>query len=427
MSAPPRPARPPRARRRWPRLRFVLPLSLLALLAAVALLWLALPPERVVPMVLARIGASMGLEIGAEGDAATRLGRHPLVVVRNLVVREPGAQRALLRARRAQVALPWRTIRGLGDPLELVRIELDAPVLDLAALRSWLASRPAGEGRLPTIEDGLHLRNGRIDGGGWRVEGLALSLARLREDAPVRGRASGRYEDAAMRAPFDLAATLQRLASGRGFAVVGTVAPARGNWSLPARITVSGALHWRDGLALLPARFGASGRYAAGDTSIPFALGLHGPLRAHDGAWTLLPAGVALRGGGLVPELDARGSFAFGQRLLLQLDGRIARWPEAWPALPPPLGASRQPLAVSTDYRGPLDFGAPLALRVARDDLRFDGQLDVPGLLAWASNLDKGSLLPPLRGYLGADAMEISGARLEGVRVEFEDDPEPAP
>ena len=400
----------------------------LALLALLSLLvWIALPPERIVPMVLARVGTSMGLEISAEGDAGTRLGRQPSFVVRDLVVREPGAERSLLRARRLLVSLPWRTIRGLGDPLELVRVELDAPKLDVAALRHWLATRPPGDGRLPTLTRGLQASDGRVDGGSWRIEALAIELPQLRADAPVRARTSGRYVDASMRAPFDLAATLQRPASGRGFAVVGAVAPARAGWRLPARVTLSGALHWDKTLALLPARFGADGRFVSGDTDIPFSLGLHGPLRTHDGAWTLLPAGVALRGGGLVPELDARGRLALGRRLLLQLDGRIAQWPAAWPALPPPLGVSRQPLALSTRYLGPMDFAAPLALRVKRDDLRFDGHLDVPGLMAWASDMDRGSLLPPLTGRLEADAMEISGARLEGVSIEFDDSDTSAP
>lgn len=426
MSAPARQARPPRARRRWRWRRIVLLLCAVPLALLLAL-WLALPPERAIPMVLGRLGASMGLEIGAEGDAATHLGRQPMIVVRNLVVREPGAARPLLRARRAEVALPWRTIRGLGDPLELVRIELDAPRLDLPALRHWLASRPPGDGRLPTLSEGLHVREGRIDGDGWRVESLALDMPQLREDAPVRARASGRYADAATRAPFDLAATLQRPASGRGFAVVGALAPARGDWRLPMQATLSGALHWDDALALLPARFGASGRYESGDTVVPFIVGLHGPLRAHGPAWSLVPASLTLRGGGLVPQLDARGRLALGQRLLLRLDGRIAQWPAQWPALPPPMGASTQPLALSVDYLGPLDLGAPLGLRVARDDLRFDGHLDLPGLMAWAGTLDQGSLLPPVTGRLEASAMEISGARLEGIRIEFEDEATPAP
>src|SRR5690606_12101492 len=161
---------------------------------------------------------------------------------------------------------------------------------------------------------------------------------RLHPDQPLRAQAAGRYGDASTRAPFDLAATLMRPASGRGFAIAGPVVPAQGDWRLPAWITLSGALHWNDTLRLLPARFGASGRYLSDDTVVPISLGVHGPLRAHDGSWTLVPAGVALRGGGLVPTFDARGRLGLGQRLLLDLDGRIARWPEAWPALPPPLG-----------------------------------------------------------------------------------------
>ncbi|TYT27266.1 hypothetical protein FZO89_13940 [Luteimonas viscosa] len=427
MNASPRQAGTPRARRRWPRVLLVcaVPLALLVVLWLVV--WLALPPERVVPMVLARIGASMNLEISAEGDAASRLGAHPSFVVRNLVAREPGAERPLLQARRLLVSLPWSTIRSLGDTLDLVRIELDEPVVDVAALQHWLGTRPPGEGRLPTLSDGLRVRDGRIEGAGWRIEALRLALPRLHPDQPLRAQAAGRYVDASTRAPFDLAATLMRPASGRGFAVAGPVVPAQGDWRLPAWITLSGALHWNDGLRLLPARFGASGRYLSGDTTVPFSLGVHGPLRAHDGSWTLVPAGLALRGGGLVPVFDARGRLGLGQRLLLDLDGRIAQWPEAWPALPPPLGGSREPLALSLAYLGAPDLSDPLALRAGRDDMRFDGRLDVPALVVWGTSTLPDSLLPPLDGRLEAARIEISGAQLEGVVVEFEDDPAAAP
>ena len=418
----------PRARRRWTRIVLWLCAAAVALAVALwLLLLLALPSARVVPALLARIGTSMDLEISARGDSGSRLGARPTFVVRDLVVREPGAERPLLQARRVLVALPWRTIRDLGDPLELVRVELDAPELDMAALQHWLATRPPGDGRLPTLTRGLQVRDGRVEGGEWRIEALSLDLPQLRDNAPVRARASGRYMDASMRAPFKLATTLQRPASGRGFAVVGAVTPTRDGWQLPVRVTLSGALHWDDALALLPARFGAGGRFISGDTDIPFSLGLHGPLRAHGDAWSLLPASVALGGGGLVPELDARGRLALGRRVLLQLDGRIAQWPADWPALPPPLGASQQPLALSVSYLGLVDFSAPLSLRVVRDDLRFEGRLDVPGLVAWASDMKRGSLLPPLSGTLEADAMEISGARLEGVSIELEDEEAPTP
>ncbi|MDH5835615.1 hypothetical protein [Luteimonas kalidii] len=414
----------PRARPRWARIALALcavPLALGLLLWLV--LALAFPPERIVPLVLARVGASIGLEISADGDAASRFGARPSFVVRNLVAREPGAARPLLQARRVLVALPWRTIRALGDPLELARVELDGAVLDLPALQHWLATRPPGAGRLPIVSDGLQVTGGRIDGDGWHVEALRLALPRLHPERPLRAQVSGRYVDASRRAPFALAASLVRPASGRGFALAGPVAPEGDGWRVPAWILLSGALHWEDGLRLLPARFGASARLFAGDTVAPFALGLHAPLRSHAGAWTLVPAGIALRGEGLVPSLDARGRIAYGQRLLFEAEGRIARWPSEWPTLPPPLGASRVPLDLALAYRGAPDLSAPLSLRAARDDLRFDGRLDVPALVAWGTAPTRDSPLPPLQGRLQAARIEVSGAELEGVVLEFEDDP----
>ncbi len=420
----------PRARRRWLRWLVVLcalPFVLLALLWLVV--WIALPPERVVPMVLARIGAAMNLEISAQGDPSSQLGQHPTFVVRNVVAREPGAATPLLQARRILVALPWSTIRSLGDTLDLVRVELDAPVLDVPALRHWLASRPPSETRLPTLSDGLQVRAGRVDGDGWRIEALALSIPRLHPDQPLRAQAQGRYADPTLQAPFDLAATLLRPASGRGFGLAGRVAPERDDWRLPAWIALSGALHWTDAIALLPAKFGASARYVSGATDVPFAIGVHGPLRSQEGAWTLVPAHLALRGDGLAPTFDARGRLAYGRRLLLDFDGRIAQWSADWPALPPPLGTSREPLSVSIAYAGAANLGDPLQLHVARDDpgsssgqaLRFDGHLDLPALAAWATADAKDSPLPPLTGRLETSRIEISGARVEGIVVEFED------
>lgn len=332
------------------------------------------------------------------------------------------------------VALPWSTLRSLGDTLDLTRIELDAPILDIPALRHWLATRPPGETRLPTLAEGVQVRSGRIDGDGWRVESLDLSLPRLQPSDPLRATLRGRYADAATQAPFDLAATLMRLASGSGVGVAGNATLRRDGWQLPAWLTLSGALHWNDGLQLLPLRFGASARYVSGDTAIPFALGAYGPLRRHGDAWTLAPAGVALRGGGLVPTFDARGGLALGDRLLLELDGRIARWPADWPALPPPLGRSQAPLSVSIAYADATDLSGPLQLRVARDDpvsstgqaLRFDGRLRVPAVAGWAAAATRDSPLPPLEGRLETPLVEISGARLEGVVVEFGDDDAPA-
>ncbi len=425
----------PRPRRRWRRWLLALcatPVVLLALLWLVA--WIALPPERVVPLVLAQIGESLNLEISAEGDPASRLGDSPTFVVRNVVAREPGAATPLLRVERLLVALPWSTLRSLGDTLDLNRVELDAPVLDVPALQHWLATRPPGDTRLPTLADGLHVRNGRVDGDGWRVEALDLSLPRLLPSQPLRATLRGRYAGAGTQVPFDLAATLVRPASGSGVGIAGHATLLREGWRLPAWFTLSGALHWDDDLQLLPLRFGASARYVGDHTAIPFVLGAYGPLRRHGGAWTLVPAGVVVRGGGEVPTLDARGRLALGARLLLDLDGRIAEWPSGWPALPPPLGRSRAPLSVSLAYAEATDLSGPLQLRVAREDpvsstgqaLRFDGRLRIPAIAGWAAAASQGSPLPPLDGRLEMPQVDISGARLEGVVVEFEDDDAPA-
>ena len=104
MNATPRPDAPPAARRRWP---VALALLCAGVLVLLALLWWIVPVERAIPLVLSRLGASLGLEISAQGDSATRLGRHPSFVVRDLVAREPGAARPLLRARRVPVASRW--------------------------------------------------------------------------------------------------------------------------------------------------------------------------------------------------------------------------------------------------------------------------------------------------------------------------------
>ena len=80
------------------------------------------------------------------------------------------------------------------------------------------------------------------------------------------------------------------------------------------------------------------------------------------------------------------------------------------------------PLALALDYRGASDFSSPLSLHAEREDLRFDGQLDVPALLAWSTASPRDSLLPPLRGRVQAALIEVSGAQLEGVVIEFEDD-----
>src|SRR3546814_12728899 len=91
----------------------------------------------------------------------------------------------------------------------------------------------------------------------------------------------------------------------------------------------------------------------ASDLQLPFTAAIDSPLLLRGGTLALAPAGVALRGDNMVPNLDAGGALAYGKRLLLDIDGRLAQWPEAWPALPPPIGASDAPLPFALAYLGP--------------------------------------------------------------------------
>lgn len=407
--------------------------GVVALLLLALLLRLLLQPERVTGFVLDSLGDALGLEISASGSSEYRLRGTPMLVVRDVVAREPGAATPLLRAKRIHVSVPWSTVRSRGERLDFTRIELDAPMLDLPALQHWLAARPPGETRMPTLSDGLQVVDGRIDGDGWHVDGLALSLPRLhhdrRMDAQIKGRFStGASGTDAFALRFDVAAAMTKPAGDAGIAIVGPVTASANDWRLPARLKLSAPLHVADdGIRSTRLRASASGRYESGDTRLPFAFAISSPLLLRGGTLALAPAGIALRGDGAMPELDAAGTLAWGKRLLLELDGRIHDWPDAWPALPPPFGASDSPLPFALRYLGSTDLSDPVALRIARDDARLDTRLRVPDMVDWLSTAGSGSPLPPLSGHLVAPQLEISGAQLEGVEVDFDEPTLPAP
>ncbi len=398
----------------------------LLLLLGLALRFAA-QPDRVARLVLGALGDALGLEITATGSSGYTLRGSPALIVRDVIAREPGAATPLLRAKRVYASVPWSTVRSRGARLDITRIEVDAPVLDLAALRHWLAARPPGERRMPTLSDGLRVRGGRIDGDGWRVDGIAISLPRLQPGERVGGRVAGRFATGDSTLGFDLAAAMTRPGSDAGVAIAGTATAASPGWRVPARIRASAPLRFGDdGVRSARLRANASGRYEAGDTRLPFAFALTSPLLLRGGTVALAPAGLALRGEGAVPAADAHGALAHGQRLLVDLDGRLADWPEAWPALPPPIGASDAPLPFALGYRGKGDLSDPASLLLRRDDTRFDARFRLPDLAAWTSSAANGSPLPPLSGRLSTPRLEISGARLEGVEVELEDPSLPA-
>jgi hypothetical protein len=406
---------------------------------AALLIWTSRPPQ-FASLVTGTLGRALGLEISVGGASEYRLRGAPLLVVHDVVVREPGATTPLLRADRIHVSVPWSTVRNRGQALDIRRIELDSPHLDLPALQHWLGTRPPSEERIPTLTDGLQVNNGTIANTGWSIDGIDATLPSLHPDRPARAHLRGRYVDAPMTIPFALDVALSRPARQADLSARGDLTLDHGDWSMPSAIAVSGPLDLRrDAIRLTPARIGIATQYVSGEQRIPFALGLHGPLLFNEATWTLSPASVVLRDRALapgakqapsvVPSLRARGHLSMGQRLALDLGGTITQWPAGWPVLPPPIGQSTAPLPFGLAYAGSTDLADVTALNLRRDATRFAARLHVPQVLEWSRAASNGNPLPPLDGNLSAPRLEIAGAQLEGVEVEFEGDetaPSPA-
>lgn len=389
-------------------------------------------------IVMNRAGAALGLEITAKGANDYRLRGTPMLVLRDATVREPGAETPLLRARRIHVSLPWSTLRSGGEDLVIERIELDEPTIDLPALQHWLASRPPSEPRLPTFSEGLQITDGTLIHREWRIDGIQTDIAELDPQRPLHAQFRARYVAAPLSVPFDLSVSLAdpRLliqTADSAVAVTGRMTVEHGkDWRLPATLKLSGPVHYGDDeTRIAPLHLGVAGTLESGERRTPFALGVHGPLRVVGSTITLAPLGLAVRGRGpdaeaLIPDLSAEGSLAYGPELALKFDGQLAQWPQAWPALPPPIGQSTSPLPFSLAYQGPTDLAGRASLQVARDQTRFDGQFHLPQVLDWVDALEnEGAPLPPLTGRVSAPRIEVSGVTLEGVEVELEDDATP--
>lgn len=401
--------------RRW-LLAFAAVALLLALVA-----WWATRPQRVASMVTSQLGAALGLEITARGSSEYWLAGGPRLVLRDVEARAPGAARPMLRAARIDVSVPWSTVRSRGAELSIKRIELDAPVLDVPMLQAWLASRPESEQKTPTLSDGLRVRDGRVLGAGWSVDAIALDVPRVMPDKPVEAQVAGRYIAADTRVPFALALTMTKPANDAGLGAHGTITLEQPGRRMPATVRVSGPLHVGDhGVQVAPLRASIVARYTQKDVDLPFAFAFNGPLRIENGAVSLSPAGIALRGKGLVPNLDGRLAFAYTDKAMLHLAGTLATWPEAWPALPPPIGQSTSPLSVILDYAGPFDFSSVARLQLARDETRFDARFALPAILSWI-DAPPSSPLPPLSGRLTTPTLDIDGVILEGVDVRVHD------
>lgn len=176
----------------------------------------------------------------------------------------------------------------------------------------------------------------------------------------------------------------------------------------PLRATLSGRLALRgDAPAATPAPFEFSAELDATPQKDPFRLDA---LR------------IALAGTGPVPTATATGALQFTPWALTAA-GEIASWPEAWPALPPPLAASPSPLTFEITQAGPPALAAEASILLRRDETRVDAALVPERLLAWLDD-PAAAALPPLRASAALPRIELDGVALEGVTLELaEGDP----
>ena len=388
------------------------------LATALAVRW-AMRPQVLGPQVLAMAGRAVGLDISAR-EFDYRLRGHPEIVAHGVSARVPGADTPLVEADRVLVSVPWSTLRSRGTDLRVQRVELDAPRLALEPFMAWWSQRPPGDGRMPELEDGLHVERGTVAGDGWLLRDLRLHLPRFSPDARLRAAVSGTWSNRSVEVPFNLQLAMTRPAMGAGIGAAGTVAPAAGEWRLLNRVTLSTRLAdsiARAGLQLQRIRLSSAARYESGGSTQDFGLGLAANGDYADGALTLAPAALSVRGQGLVPDLDGLGGVSFGEQLAFEVAGSMRQWPATWPALPPPVGGSGAPLPFRLAYSGPADLSDQLQLSLAHGDARFQGRLRAPDVISWLGALEGDTPLPPLEGRLDVPRIDMGGATLHGVEI----------
>lgn len=408
--------RPPSRRR-----RVAMVLVLLAIAGLGVLVHWASRPRQVADIVLAQTGRALGLTITARGVAEYRLRGMPQIVLRDVEARLPGDRIPLLRAERILLSLPWTTLRSRGRELVVHHVELDGPRLDIGALQRWQATRPeTAETRVPRLTDGVSIRRGRVGGAGWHVEAIDVDLPSLAPGQPARAHLRGRLVARSLHMPFDLRATLARPEENAGLGLAGTATILRPEWRLALDLVLRGRPRLGEELGLDALAVGADALYSAGDTRLPFGLGIAGRLRWRDGL-VLRPAGLVLRQGREIPDLQAGGMLAWRDTLAFSLTGSMRRWPAGWPALPAPLARPAGPLPLGLDYAGPPDLSGSARLALKSGATRLQADFRLPRILQWLESDARGTPLPPLDGRLATPRLEVPGMVLHGVEIEVDD------
>lgn len=347
-------------RRRW--LWLLLPL---AALGGFFVLRALLEPERVSAFLLRQAEQATGLELSLEQPADIGLWPDLHLELVGLTATAPGASSPLLRTRSVEVALPWSALRS--ESLQLQRLRLIEPVLDVPALQAWLAhgddAGPPAPLRLPQFDAAVEVEAGTVLGDGWQLQDLAVALPSLHDGAATTLVASGTFATDTRLHGFDLT------------------------------------------LATTPT--------------------------VHDDAIALAPMTLDIASSALPStrfRIDGEVHYGTPQRLRFGVATVLAVWPSEWPPLP--FGSDTAlPTTLQLQFAGSSDLRGEFDLQVSRGDDRIDGSLAAGDMLAWLAD-PAAAPIPPLHGKLDAPRLEYDGIEATGVTLEFIDDeamPEPAP
>lgn len=165
---------------------------LAALIALAVHVYALLQPQRFTNLIERDLaGAGINLELRAPAKPA--LFPRPAVRMRGFSLTNAGSSTPILQANGATIVVPWRAL--LHGNVEIERVEVDAPRIDLGELKALFARLPRHRGppRLPTIVTGVYMSQGTLTNNGVPLlfelsldTGELLPGRRFRMDASAR-------------------------------------------------------------------------------------------------------------------------------------------------------------------------------------------------------------------------------------------------
>ncbi|MEO7433512.1 MAG: AsmA family protein [Dokdonella sp.] len=162
---------PRKPRRRW---RIALAIFAMVVIAVVLAIRHYTRTDRLTALIIGEARSALGADLTVGGTAHYDFWPTLHLVLAAPSLNAPNAS-AFIKADAIEVRVPWRIL--WADRYDIEQIDVIRPVLDLDALKQWLATRPASNASTPDIRFNLHLIDGNATSGGMTVaEGLDIAF-----------------------------------------------------------------------------------------------------------------------------------------------------------------------------------------------------------------------------------------------------------